>query len=1545
MTYTVTVKDQFLASGNRADAYVAYMLEGDTDWRYINLFEGNDGSASVFSKNDDVYTRELTIDDGDVLTNLEIYVCDNAGNVTKELTHSGDECDHSDAFALNEVNNHHIYQGYDLAVDKSAPVVTVTKTVKDGKFVRDVTENGQTVDLYDGQVTYTVNVQDCFLNAVAADQIGFAKLIYSVEGKGTEAVNLFDCVKDANNMPSVLSNNVDEYEYLIVLDNGDVLTSLQISVEDNAGNVSKQVEVADEDSKTGFKLETVTEEIEVTEPETTEPETTEPEVSEPEVSEPEVSEPETTEPETTEPEITEPETTESEVIEPETREYLVYNKNWVAVDTKAPEVTITKTVEDGYEHVQTIAVEEGKDVDFYNGKVTYTVDVTDQFLVSGSGSQAVVTYKVEGDKTVYSLNLFDKAVTQPSILSHNEDAYTCEFTLNDGQVLEAFAISVKDNADNQTTAVTIDDQDKDQDGNALTKFDGCSYNGNPVCVDMTDPVVKVYKTVEKGSKFVQTYNHTGEGQDTDYYDGKVTYKFVVTDTNLTNAANQVQTLILTYKLDGQKQKSIVLPAAEGGWSKEEVKGKDQYTYSFDVEDGKILTDMTVKVIDNARNAAEVVDSKDKSGLTKFDGCSYVGNDVLVDATTPKVKINIDVIGDDVKNYYINESGVAYIKLTNKITDFDESGKLNNQKDVTLTMTVTATDDNLTLVEDNDFRVYNDMEETDGLTWSGAPKRNKNSTVKFEKSVTVSENTVEILPFCLMVTDLAGNTVPMENIQLTLNGKEAQEIKDQITLEDGMFDAVLAVDRRRPSSVDNGEAPVIEIEPAKKSTITSNNGRELYSKEFNFKVTIADGMGKNNLNAGLAKVRWYFVDGSDTGFVKTNETEFTYKAGTYTKDLTIPVEVNGIGESNKAKLVVIATDNAGNVNKATYEFAIDNEAPRVTVSYDNNTALNSKYFKADRLVTVTVEDINFNADTTPITTEVADPGWSSSGIVHTTTRTYNVDGDYTFAMECFDRANNQAEIDLTNGGTNVAYDAFTVDKTAPVISISFNPADAKDQDEKNVYHFDTDRTLTVSITEVNFKGEEVVAQMGEKNSLGRWTSNGNIHTAYTTFTPGNEYNVELNYTDLAGNPAKSVVSETFTVDDKAPTIEITTGEATLGELKIVQDDLVLGLTVNDAEGNLKGEPEVELIYIGTDFQQKKVDGVAYYTVSETVDRTTYAIDFTNIEKIKSNDGIYTLRVKTSDYAGHQVTLASDLVFSLNRFGSTFTAEDEFTKSFLNNEAGTVYHNKVEGDLVIKEINPNEVKQGSQGDGNGSLITVSANGVSKVLVNGADYEVKTEQKGNSTGHKWYEYTYTIYAGNFKDDNGELINGKYEILFYSEDAAGNKNTNEANEGSSIQVDKDGNPSGAINFVLDSHTPVVSVIGIEDGSQFNASNKTVQIDVSDNTPHTIEVYIDDVLVTREDDPQKLVNSNDWLTYDEENSSYTLNLKEDNFGRDIRVVVIDAAGNPTEHEIKNVQVTENLFFLFINNTWLVVGSVLGLAVLIVVIVVLVRRKKEKKEA
>ena len=72
------------------------------------------------------------------------------------------------------------------------------------------------------------------------------------------------------------------------------------------------------------------------------------------------------------------------------------------------------------------------------------------------------------------------------------------------------------------------------------------------------------------------------------------------------------------------------------------------------------------------------------------------------------------------------------------------------------------------------------------------------------------------------------------------------------------------------------------------------------------------------------------------------------------------------------------------------FTIDKTAPTITVSYDNNSARNGNYYKADRTATVTIIEHNFDVNRVNVSFSADDKklpnmsGWSSSGDQHTAT---------------------------------------------------------------------------------------------------------------------------------------------------------------------------------------------------------------------------------------------------------------------------------------------------------------------------------------------------------------------------------------------------------------------------------------------------------------------------------------------------------------------------------------------------------------------------------
>lgn len=167
------------------------------------------------------------------------------------------------------------------------------------------------------------------------------------------------------------------------------------------------------------------------------------------------------------------------------------------------------------------------------------------------------------------------------------------------------------------------------------------------------------------------------------------------------------------------------------------------------------------------------------------------------------------------------------------------------------------------------------------------------------------------------------------------------------------------------------------------------------------------------------------------------------------------------------------DMAGNESAVTYvgdapnAFVVDKTAPVLSVVYDNNSARNGNYYRANRTATVTIDEHNFDntadfgfVNSHLIITETGDGGgvipaingWSSDKDIHTATIDYNYDGFFH---------NNFAYVDLAGNAAVVYADEFYIDKTAPQISISGVSANSSNNGPLSVNVTFTDTNIDAS----------------------------------------------------------------------------------------------------------------------------------------------------------------------------------------------------------------------------------------------------------------------------------------------------------------------------------------------------------------------------------------------------------------------------------------------------------------------------------------------------
>lgn len=718
------------------------------------------------------------------------------------------------------------------------------------------------------------------------------------------------------------------------------------------------------------------------------------------------------------------------------------------------------------------------------------------------------------------------------------------------------------------------------------------------------------------------------------------------------------------------------------------------------------------------------------------------------------------------------------------------------------------------------------------------------------------------------------------------------------------------------------APIVSVVAHQSGEGRSNAGTDLFNTGVTVRATVTD-PGEGVRSSGLYQVYYkVLVNGDDwtdkvgvsgTGVVGqagilgygTGGSEFV--SGGEDQPITSQdvIDFSFDAETfnyNDVKIYVWAEDNAGNEltesQAAHYYFGIDVTTPTIEVSYDNNNAQNEKYFKEDRVATVVVTERNFDPSNTTITTESTNisswtyaPGALPNGDDDTWTCTvsYTEDGDYTFDVTTTDLVGHKAE--GADYGDSVAPQEFTIDKTAPVIRISFN-----NNDVRNGKYYDAARTATINIEEHNFSADGATVNTTANIQEGSvaapaptgWSSNGDTNTTTVPFNEDGNYTMHVEFIDLAGNEAEPEDVDEFVVDTTAPELEITGVEDHMA----YNGDVAPVITYHD----INYDASSALVAI----QGVKHPAGENLEGTRTEDAFGGSFVCNNIEAVKENDDVYTATGSVSDMAGNETEV--QVVFSVNRFGSTYMIAEE-TQPLLDN-----YYTNTPQDLHIIEINVDSQVS--------NRVTTSLNGEVNTLQEGTDYTVAESVPG------WHQYDYNILASNFTTE------GVYDVTLSSEDEAGNTSSNRA-------VKEDGGATSdlPITFVVDMTPPVNVVTGVDNDEQYIAVERIIVVNYDDNIGMAgMTLYVNDEKVAE--------YTGDELREAAGSIQYTA--KAANQWQNFKVVSTDLAGNTSEDITVRYLLTDNLLVQYFNNKPIFYGSLAILAALIVLIVLFVKRKKQQ---
>ena len=618
-------------------------------------------------------------------------------------------------------------------------------------------------------------------------------------------------------------------------------------------------------------------------------------------------------------------------------------------------------------------------------------------------------------------------------------------------------------------------------------------------------------------------------------------------------------------------------------------------------------------------------------------------------------------------------------------------------------------------------------------------------------------------------------------------------------------------------------------------------------------------------------------------------------------------------SNDVVLKIKAVDNAGNQTVKEEHLSIDITRPRVALSFDNNRVENEFYFKENRTATITVEERNFSEDAFKIL--ITDPAEGKgaklleverdsfqkvSGSGDSTrweSRIYfNKDGDYQLSITGEDLAGNAMEELVYAEGTQAALD-FTVDKTAPVLSVSYDNNTANHE-----FYYKEGRRAEISIEEKNFRSDLVdysVLKDGGREGHGSALSSFSggegrgvselHHQASISYEEDGDYQFNIRVKDLAGNEALAYPEDHFVIDRTAPSLTISDilnesankGEVSpkisYGDRYLDQDALSLKLI-----GEVHGEHELSSQQGGsisiarTDAlnlpmqksmeenespkqKQEEKEGIVYQSSAGGEEGN---LSFQNFPEEPDTDDVYRLFAKIVDMAGNETT--EELWFSVNRFGSTYLLSDR-AKAL----QGT--YQKEGEEILISEINADEVLS--------SALTLYRNEEKHALSEGAEYQT-TRSGGNG---KWYRGDYLIKKDNFDKE------GLYHLQISSQDKAGNLASTEQTE-----------RGAELRFGIDRTPPRILLSNVDNQGVYRGDVLDLDLSVQDN------LWLEQVDATV-DGTEELSWKDKSLQEAVAKDSFPLQISGEKGKRHkLLVVARDAAGNESRKEVSDFVITNN---------------------------------------
>lgn len=444
----------------------------------------------------------------------------------------------------------------------------------------------------------------------------------------------------------------------------------------------------------------------------------------------------------------------------------------------------------------------------------------------------------------------------------------------------------------------------------------------------------------------------------------------------------------------------------------------------------------------------------------------------------------------------------------------------------------------------------------------------------------------------------------------------------------------------------------------------------YGYYFKEETSISVYVNDPGIASGINRVTLYLSNINGTTAVKTlystdEKAYITDETGTYAV-FTIPMGFKG---TVAAEAVDNVEHTSGLVNadgSIIEDDEIHNQTSSIditeTVATDKLDAANVPLYNRNIPLTITVKDTFSGISTiewsiandgeSGVITVANDGSYESNSnavTIDTVEMESNLVTSMQFTLSVDDNSNgNVVLIKLTDrsGNSSEVSKTYSIDTTTPTITATLS-----NQTPYNSMYYNTDQTVTISITDRNFDASGVKFMLnGSEQIIGNWTSTGEgdaaVHIGTFTISTDGDYSYSITFSDMAGNTAEVFTQSMFVIDKTSPIIKTNFDEFETEQEKhyFGCDSINKTAIITITEHNFSAKDANAEIFRLEPGSEHDISGVKSTPVSgwsDNGDEHTLEIPFK-----ENDDGVYLIRVTPVDLASNSAIAQESVVFEID-----------------------------------------------------------------------------------------------------------------------------------------------------------------------------------------------------------------------------------------------------------------------------------------------------------